>query len=146
MHDGPLVVFGDDWGRSVSTMQKLFAIIAERRRVVWVNALGLRTPGLGDWRRALQKSMAMIRWRRGADAAPSAHALEAIVHPRALPWHQVRAVHAGNTWSLVRDITAVLRARGIPGRPVLVTGSPPAVGVLVGLGSRRRCTSAWMTS
>ena len=38
------VVFSDDWGRHPSSSQHLFTRIARRRRVVWVNTIGTRTP------------------------------------------------------------------------------------------------------
>ena len=61
----PIVVFGDDWGRYVSTMQHLFRHISLDYPVVWVNAIGHRPPSLSlaDARRAVEKVKAMARQR-----------------------------------------------------------------------------------
>lgn len=44
----PIVVFGNEWGRRVSTMQHLFRHIVLQRRFLWVNAIGHRYPGLPE--------------------------------------------------------------------------------------------------
>lgn len=57
-----------------------------------------------------------------------------IIQPRVLPWHDRTAVHALNTYSLVRAIRGALRRSGSAAPPVLVTGSPPSVGVVGRIG------------
>jgi len=131
----PIVVFGDDWGRYVSTMQHLFRHIALDHPVVWVNAIGHRPPTLSaaDLGRAWEKLRAMARRR----PAPPGSGLTgggmpvAIIEPRGvLPWHHVGPIHAFNTALLVRAIRGRLNALGLTRPPVLVTGSPPSVGVV----------------
>ncbi|HEY2806929.1 MAG TPA: hypothetical protein VGI92_13810, partial [Gemmatimonadales bacterium] len=58
----PIVVFGDDWGRNVSSMQHLFRWIIPDYPVVWVNGIGHRKPRLSaqDLRRAARKAAAML--------------------------------------------------------------------------------------
>ena len=138
--DTPFVVFGDDWGRYPSTFQHTFRHIATRYPVVWVNGIGHRVPGLNrrDLRRAWEK-LSMVA-RAGALSPPCPHRTlggsvpAAIIEPRVLPWHHVGPVHALNTWSLIRSITRRLASLGLGRRPVLVTGSPPSVGVVGRLG------------
>jgi len=133
----PIVVFGDDWGRHVSSMQHVFRPILARRRVVWVNAIGHRVPALTptDARRGIQKARAMLQPRSRAAASPwDPGRPHALIQPRVLPWHHLAAVHAFNTWSLVRAIRRTLAAHGWTEPPVLVTGSPPSVGVVGRLG------------
>ena len=138
--DTPFVVFGDDWGRYPSTFQHTFRHIAARYPVVWVNGIGHRVPRLNftDVRRAWEKLRNVAR--AGAQPPPPVHRTlgggvpAAIIEPRVLPWHHVSWVHAINTRSLVRAITARLSALGLRRRPVLVTGSPPSVGVVGRLG------------
>ncbi len=136
----PFVVFGDDWGRYPSTIQHVFRHVAPRYPVVWVNSVGFRAPRLNltDARRAFEK---LGRTARAAvrPAAPSPPALgggapAAIIEPRVLPWHHVPLVHALNTRSLLRSVGRALGALGAGRRPVLVTGSPPTVGVVGRLG------------
>jgi hypothetical protein len=135
----PIVVFGDDWGRFVSTMQHLFRHIALDHPVVWVNAIGHRPPSLSaaDLRRAWEKVRAMTRPRaaRPGSGLTGGGVPAAIIEPRGvLPWHHVAPIHAMNTALLVRAIRRRLAALGLTRAPALVTGSPPSVGVLGRLG------------
>ena len=128
------VVFGDDWGRRVSTMQHLLGRLTDRYEMVWVNALGHREPELsiGDLRRAAGKARALLQKPRSAALAaamPAAPPPAQIVEPRVLPWHSRETVARFNRWSLVRDIRRAT-ARTAPARTVLVTGSPPSAGVI----------------
>jgi hypothetical protein len=130
----PLVVLGDDWGRHVSSLQHVFGPIIPRYPVVWVNSIGHRVPRLSwnDARRAWQKL------RKSAPdaglAVTGGPAPRVIIEPRVIPWHHRRSVLAFNTWSLVRAIRAALRRVDCRERPLLVTGSPPSVGVVGRLG------------
>lgn len=134
----PIVVFGDDWGRYVSTMQHLFRHIALEYPVVWVNAIGHRPPSLNlaDMRRAVEKVKAMARPRPvvAGSGLAGGGAPRAIIHPKVLPWHHWAPVHSYNTRWLVRAITSQLAQLGLRDRPVLVTGSPPSAGVVGQLG------------
>jgi hypothetical protein len=130
----PLVVFGDDWRRHVSTLQHLFVHAVGQRPVVWVNSFGHRVPRLTvrDVRRAAEKLRSMLA---GYNApADGGLAPARIIAPRVLPWHNIAAIYSLNTWSLLRDIRAALEevAPGEP--PLLVTGTPVAAGVVGSLG------------
>ncbi len=138
-HGDPIVVFGDDWGGYVSTMQHLFRYIAVEYPVVWVNAIGHRPPSLNlaDARRAIQKVKAMVRPRgvQPTFGLTGGGLPRAIIEPRGvLPWHGFGPVHALNTALLVRAIKERLAALGLTRPPVLVTGTPPSVGVVGQLG------------
>lgn len=128
------VVFGDDWGRHVSSMQHLFARVSVRARVIWVNAIGHRPPrlSLADARRAWEKVGAMMGGARDGTSVHQDHAMvpSAIVAPRVLPWHAQAWVRALNGWSLGRDIARALGNGSRAEDVVLVTGSPPSVPVL----------------
>lgn len=148
--DVPIVVFGDDWGRHVSTMQHLFRRIAAENPVIWVNAIGHRVPTLNrqDVGRVLQKLRAVAMRSGGAGGAartPGAPASAAptldegsaprrIIHPRVLPWHNLAPVRALNAWSLTRAVRGALRELGLTKPPLLVTGTPPSAAILGRLG------------
>jgi glycosyltransferase involved in cell wall biosynthesis len=134
----PIVVFGDDWDRHVSTMQHVFRHIMPDYPVVWVNAIGHRKPSLNlpDLRRAAGKVWAGARGGTSQpDPGPAGGGVpRVIIEPRVLPWHDVGPVHALNTQVLIRAVRRALGALGGARPPVLVTGSPPAVGVVGRLG------------
>lgn len=131
----PIVVFGDDWERHVSSMQHVFRCIIRSRRVFWVNAIGHRVPTLTltDLRRITEKARNLLlpRPTSTARSGPDHGATpEAIINPKVLPWHHYGFVHRLNTLSLTHAIRSSLAAHGCATRPILVTGSPPSVGVL----------------
>ncbi len=133
----PLVVFGDDWGRHVSSMQHLFRHVVPRYPVIWVNSIGHRVPSLSvaDLRRVWEKTLG--RSQGNVDRHPSTLARPAprvIIEPRVIPLHKYRTVLAFNTWSLVRDIRKALHKLESHHRPILITGSPPSVNVVGRLG------------
>lgn len=134
----PIVVFGDDWGRSVSTMQHLFRHIALDDPVIWINAIGHRPPtiSVSDLKRAWEKVGAMVRprSRRSGSGLSGGGAPAAIIEPRVLPWHGSTVIHALNSAALVRTIRRRLTSLGLSRPPFLVTGSPPSVGVVGRLG------------
>jgi glycosyltransferase involved in cell wall biosynthesis len=126
----PIVVFGDDWRRHVSTIQHLFVNLIQHRPVVWVNSFGHRAPRLTlyDLKRAIAKGRSMLAgYRVPADGRP---APKRIIEPRALPWHNIAAVRYLNTWSLKRDVRQALHEVAPGRRPVLITGTPAAAGIV----------------
>jgi glycosyltransferase involved in cell wall biosynthesis len=149
--DTPVVVFGDDWGRNVSTMQHLFRHLTREYPIIWVNAIGHRVPEFSrrDFARIAQKARALAGGQRrtseqSPDAAPSAApsaepdgsvaAPLRVIQPRVLPWHHRSPVRAFNRRSLVRAIRQALDECGLTRAPLLVTGSPPSVSVMGHLG------------
>ena len=137
----PIVVFGDDWGRHVSSMQHLFRHICRDYTVIWVNAIGHRVPSLSrqDIRRVVNKFGNIMR---GSVAQPSegsggieiGASPRILIHPRVLPWHHYGPVRAVNRISLVRAIRGALAQLRMPEPPLLVTGSPPSISVFGAIG------------
>ncbi|MGQ0715400.1 MAG: glycosyltransferase [Gemmatimonadaceae bacterium] len=129
------VVFGDDWGRHVSSMQHVFRRVVDRASVLWVNGIGHREPRLSDLGRAAAKAKAMLTRPSAPRAAADDPRPREIIAPRVLPWHLNPAAARFNQWSLTRDIRAAI-ARHARGDIVLVTGSPPSANVVGRLGER----------
>lgn len=138
----PLVIFGDDWGRHVSSMQHLLRHLFADHPTVWVNGIGHRVPGMADARRALQKVQKLAQRNQPqpqASAPVATSTLEklargtgepdVIVHPAVIPLHHWRVVELGNRLSLKRAIGKALQQVG-GGRPIVITGTPPSVSVM----------------
>jgi glycosyltransferase involved in cell wall biosynthesis len=89
---------------------------------------------MSDLGRVRQKVRTMLRRGASDGARIGEVAIGAeprrIVHPRVLPWHHYGPVHAFNTRSLLRSIREALAELGTTERPLLVTGTPPSVGVV----------------
>jgi glycosyltransferase involved in cell wall biosynthesis len=130
-----VVVFGDDWGRHVSSMQHLFRPLLERATILWVNGIGHREPGLSDFGRALAKARTMVTTQPKDRAKSQGPAPREVISPKVLPWHLSPVVSRFNRWSLTRDIRHAI-ARHARGDVVLVTGSPPSASVVGRLGER----------
>jgi glycosyltransferase involved in cell wall biosynthesis len=132
-------VFGDDWGRHVSTLQHLFGRISRETTVIWFNSLGQRKPGIRDLGRAWQKAraMTMLRGRNSHPSAPQPGVAppQFIVEPRVLPWHDNRVVSSLNRMSLKRDVAATVRRARVR-EFVLVTGNPVSAGLVGECGER----------
>jgi glycosyltransferase involved in cell wall biosynthesis len=134
----PVVVFGDDWGRNVSTMQHVFRWIIPHYPVVWVNGIGHRKPHLGvsDIRRAFHKARAMFGGPLTSPLVGGAGYQDPtlVLQPRVFPWHDNRLVYAYNVRTMLDAIRGALARIGRGAPPLVVTGSPPSVGVLGRLG------------
>jgi len=126
----PVVVFGDDWRRHVSTLQHLFAHMIAGQPVVWVNSFGHRAPQLTlyDVKRAFAKLRAMATASQPDRASGPSPAR--IIEPRALPWHNLKIVRVFNRRSLLYDIRRALGKVARGQRPVLVTGTPVAADIV----------------
>jgi len=136
--DTPVVVFGDDWGRNVSTMQHVFRWIIPNYPVVWINGIGHRKPHLGvsDVRRAFHKARSMLGGPMTSPLVGGAGYPDPmlILQPRVFPWHDNRLVYWYNVRTMVDAIRGALARIGRRAPPLVVTGSPPSVGVLGRLG------------
>jgi len=125
------VVFGDDWGRHVSTMQHLFGRITERAPVLWFNAIGHREPSWSDLGRASQKVFSYMRRGQRGPAASTFRLPppREVIQPRVLPWHSNRAVSAFNRAILKRAVRSAVARAGLR-EFVLVTGTPPSAPIV----------------
>jgi glycosyltransferase involved in cell wall biosynthesis len=134
----PFVVFGDDWGRNVSTMQHLFRQLTARHPVVWVNGIGHRVPSIRrkDLKRALQKARAMFVGGTGSDGSDLdlGGRPQRVIQPKVLPWHHLTPVRAYNTRNLISAVKRALADEGITTPPIVVTGTPPSASIIGRLG------------
>lgn len=130
MHARDLIVFGEDWGEHPSSTQHLIRQYLGKRKVIWVNSLGLRMPrlDLADASRAMRKLRDLARRslqaptelpkRRGPHP-------DSIIAPAAIP--MPGSATAGKiTRALVsRQVAAAMETLDIR-KPILWTSLPTA--------------------
>lgn len=137
-----LVVFSDDWGRRPSAPQHLFAVLARRHRILWVEPAGLRRPRptRGDLARSAGKLRGVLRPSTpSAPWLPEPPSLTRLVPP-VLPAYGIAAVRRANDAGMLRAVKAALaRLRFVD--PVLITTIPTMAGVVGTLGER--CSIYW---
>src|SRR5664280_828635 len=94
-----MVIFGDEWGLHPTSAQHISRRLAERGRVLYVNAAGMRPPTLTcyDLRRVASKMRAMTH-QRPPDGAMSFHS------PFVIPFNNVGAVRSWNRRHIIRSI------------------------------------------
>lgn len=126
-HD--LIVFGEDWGGLPSSTQHLIKHLAETRKVVWVNSIGLRRPTLTlrDIKRAWHKLLT-----RNGHSAPEMQLTSAqhnnlyIIAPRTLPAPRSALGRWIAVQLLLAQIKPVVKKTQLRD-PVLWTSLPTAV-------------------
>lgn len=123
-----LIVFGEDWGAHPSSTQHLVRHLAEERRVLWVNSIGLRRP-----RPTLRDLGRVARKLRGAVGGAGPAAPFPVVQPLALPMAEGRAARAANRLLIGGRVRRAAARAGL-GRRVVWTSLPSAVPALGALG------------
>lgn len=95
-----IVCFANDWDADPTSKHQVMKILAETNRVLWVNSIGLRRPGVsaGDASRILQK---IRKFMQGpVSVTPNLH----VVTPLVIPFHDIKGVPTFNAWFLARYI------------------------------------------
>lgn len=134
MTAAPLIVFGEDWGRHPSSTQHLVGTLAARRRVLWVNSVGLRRPRLSDVGRLLAKAHALGgagvgRPRQGGPAP------EAVMTAPAVPLPGAAIARLANRALWRASVGGRARAMGLD-RPILWVSLPTALDAAAALRPR----------
>jgi glycosyltransferase involved in cell wall biosynthesis len=130
----PLIVFGEDWGRHPSSTQHLVGALAARRRVLWVNSIGLRRPRLSDAGRLLAKARALGA-PRVAQANRDDPAPEAVMNAPAVPLPGATLARRANRALWRASVGGRARAMGLD-RPILWVSLPTALDAAAALRPR----------
>ncbi len=137
-----MIVFGEDWGRHPSSTQHIMRRLAEDRKMIWVNSLGLRRPRLGrrDMARLISKAISLFAAKENQEKTNLVpfmpkHPFSALLNPQALPFPGSRLAAAFNQRSLSRQIGSAMRKSDF-NRPILWTSLPTALPVVGQLGER----------
>ena len=137
-----MIVFGEDWGRHPSSTQHIMRRLAEDRKMIWVNSLGLRRPRFGrrDLARLVSKANLLFAAREkqetsGLAPVKTGHPFAALLNPQALPFPGSQLAAAFNRKSLTRQIGSAMQKSDFD-RPILWTSLPTALPVVGQLGER----------
>lgn len=114
----PLLVFSDDWGRHPSSCQHLVQHLSARRRVTWVNTIGLRPPRLE--RATMVRGYEKLRSWFGSTRNGNGSVLQ-VVDPPMWPSFRSQLTRSLNRRLLARVVRRATRD-GV--KPVIVTTLP----------------------
>lgn len=129
-----LIVFGEDWGRHPSSTQHIIRRLAEDRKIVWVNSVGMRRPRLNvrDTKRVLEKlgkrSASAQRPKQKVSVPDNMKVVEPKVLP--LPGNPIAAVI--NSRIGARKINGQIAAANL-NNPAIWVSVPTAVDLLPAL-------------
>jgi glycosyltransferase involved in cell wall biosynthesis len=131
-----LIMFGEDWGAHPSSTQHIARELANDRKILWVNSIGLRRPRLNqhDVSRVFSKLAGAMR-RSGpaeGDAPPPGIA---VTGPLVLPFPGNPAAGWINRGLLALQLRPALAKLNID-RPILWTSLPSAAWAIGALGER----------
>jgi len=134
------IVFAEDWQRHPSSSQHLLRQLKNRHHVIWVNSIGLRSPGFNgrDWRRLWQKVIALSGCRPATERDVDNQAPDAVISPLCLPFHQFTVVRWLNRQLLRWQIRQSLQALQLDDESLILwLALPSAVCIAGALGERQ---------
>ncbi|WP_150137906.1 glycosyltransferase family protein [Candidatus Enterovibrio escicola] len=130
-----LIVFGEDWGGLPSSTQHLIRHLAVKRKIIWINSIGLRQPHLSvhDIMRVLKKLSAKTICNKPAQEKLALHNIT-IVNPITLPAPRTCFSRAlASNW-LSRQLLPIIKRAKLRD-PIMWTSLPTAVDVADKLGT-----------
>ncbi|CAH0529969.1 glycosyltransferase family 1 protein [Vibrio hippocampi] len=132
-----LIVFGEDYGALPTSTQHLINCLAQTRKVLWVNSIGLRQPkfNLRDWQRAANKLLGRSKAQQFNQTPVAAPENLHVVNVMTIPApRSVITRRIAQHW-LTRQLQPVVKALKLH-RPILWTSLPTAVDMVNQLGDR----------
>ncbi len=131
-----LIVFGEDFGGLPSSTQHLISHLAKKRKVLWVNSIGLRKPQctLRDLKRALSKLLGISKRgfaSKSPQAVPSSHFY--IANPITLPAPRTTIERKVAKQLLIAQLRPLIQKYEL-NHPILWTSLPTAADLCGQLG------------
>lgn len=125
-----LIVFGEDWGRHPSSTQHLMKRLAEDRKVIWINSIGMRRPKFtpADFARLGNKVWSMFGNKTKAPTVPIPKNMT-VIEPRVIPLPGNPVAAKINGHVLGKAVRKAMNDRGFK-TPVIWTSLPTAVDLL----------------
>jgi glycosyltransferase involved in cell wall biosynthesis len=116
-----IICFSHDWTGDPLSKTHLMRLLARENRVLWVNSIGYRTPGLN-------KADVGRLWKKLKAARQSLREVEKnifVLNPLAIPAYGLGAARAVNRWWLRRQVLGAMRKLGFT-RPINWIFNPAA--------------------
>jgi glycosyltransferase involved in cell wall biosynthesis len=116
-----IICFSHDWTGDPLSKTHLMRLLARDNRVLWVNSIGYRTPGLN-------KADVGRLWKKLKAARQSLREVEKnifVLNPLAIPAYGLGAARAINRWWLRRQVLGAMRKLGFT-RPINWVFNPAA--------------------
>src|SRR3989454_11950785 len=121
----PIICFGKDWGTDPTSNMHVMRILARANRVLWVNSIGTRRPGVN--RRHLGRLF--HKTRRGFDGCVPVAPNMQVFNPLAVPFPEIPVVARFDSALLAPVLRGISRRLGFE-RPIMWTYFPVAVGLV----------------
>lgn len=116
-----ILCFSHDWTGDPLSKTHLMRLLARNNRVLWVNSIGYRTPGLN-------KADVGRLWKKLKASRQSLREVEKnifVLNPLAIPAYGMKAARAVNRWWLRRQVRGAMRKLGFQ-RPINWVFNPAA--------------------
>lgn len=128
-----IIAISEEWDGLPCSCKHLISRFIPQKRVIWIEAIGLRSPGLNiyDLRRSYRKISSWL-FRKETPFRQLPANLDIITPPQ-VPYNQVSAVRRLNQWIMVRDIEKA-RSKSQAGNRVVISTWPFLAGLIGRLG------------
>ena len=116
-----IICFSHDWTGDPLSKTHLMRLLARENRILWVNSIGYRTPGLN-------KADVGRLWKKLKAARQSLREVEKnifVLNPLAIPAYGLGAARAANRWWLRRQVLSAMHKLGFT-RPINWVFNPAA--------------------
>ena len=123
-----LIVFAEDWGGLPSSTQQLISHLANHRKIIWVNSIGLRQPSwsIKDLKRLSTK---VIGWLTTTKIQTKENSMFVVVNPKTLPAPKGGFSRFIAATLLAHQLRAQIKRHQLT-RPILWISLPTAVDII----------------
>lgn len=125
LENASIICFGKDWGGDPTSTNHIMQILSRRNRVLWVNSIGIRRPGVN--RRDLKRIFDKLR--RSFDGCVPVASNMHVFNPLVVPFPEVPLAARLNSTLLSLALGGVLRRLRLE-RPIMWTFLPTAIGLV----------------
>lgn len=125
-----LIVFAEDWGGLPSSTQHLMGHVAQHRKVLWVNSIGLRSPQLN--RKDIQRVWQKLTAKKISSSSTQAMAVPVnltVINPSTLPAPRSKFARKLASEMLSHQLKPIINANKLHD-PIFWTSLPTAVDVV----------------